>query len=531
MTILPSPKPYLHIGNAKDLSGWSFFVYRSLEILPGALIWLTFIAMFAVSFLAPLYAAIFIILFDIYWFLKSIYFSWHLRTSFKIMRHISKVDWTDELNKLDLSQNKLGIKDWRQDLWHMILLPYYKEGYEVLESTFRGILNCGYPAEKLIVVLSGEERAGEDARKIGEKIKQEFGQKFGKFLLTFHEDKPGELAGKGANETWAARQVKEKIIDSDNILYEKILVSVFDADTVPSPNYFARLSYKFLTCEKPLRTSFQPIPLFINNIWEAPGLARIISFSSTFFHMMNQMRPERLVSFSSHAFPFKALVEMDFWQTNVVSEDSRIFWQGLLNFDGDWQVVPLNIPVSMDANVAETFWKTMGNLYRQQRRWAYGAADIAYFIYGFSKNKKISLRTKLYWSFHLIESFWAWGTNSLLIFAMGWLPILLGGAAFNTTIISYYSPRMAGYIMSSAMLGIITLIYISLILLPPKPPIYGKHKYLLMVLQWLFIPITLIFSGSIPAIDAQTRLMLGKYMGFWPTPKIRKGIQKTIFEK
>lgn len=523
-------KSYLKIGSALDLEDRRERIfYRLLEIIPGALIWLTFVALIVCSIFFPLPTAIFVILFDLYWFLKSVYFSWHLRTSFRTMRQYLKVGWLGEVEKLNLSQNPLGIRDWRKDLWHMIILPYYKEGYEVLRSSFEGLVNCGYPTDRFIVILSGEKRAGEEAQKIGEKISSEYGHRFGKFLFTLHEDAPGEMAGKGSNETWAARRGQE-LVDANNLPYEKILTSVFDVDTVPSPSYFSRLTYKFLTAEKPLRTSYQPIPLFINNIWEAPGLARVISFSSTFFHMSNQMRPERLVSFSSHAFPFKALVEMDFWQTNVVSEDSRIFWQGLLNFNGDWRVEPLNVPISMDANVAETFWQTMVNLYKQQRRWAYGSADIAYFLYGFSKNKKINWRTKLYWSFHLLESFWSWGTNSIMIFLMGWLPIIVGSQSFKTTVLAYNTPRLAGYIMTTAMLGIVTLIYLSIVLLPPKPDIYGRRKYLFMALQWLFMPLTLIFSGSFPAVDAQTRLMLGKYMGFWPTPKIRKGIQEKIFK-
>jgi cellulose synthase/poly-beta-1,6-N-acetylglucosamine synthase-like glycosyltransferase len=244
---------------------------------------------------------------------------------------------------------------------------------------------------------------------------------------------------------------------------------------------------------------------------------------------MNQMRPERLVSFSSHAFPFKALVEMGFWQTNVVSEDSRIFWQGLLIFDGNWRVEPLLMPVSMDANVAETFWQTMKNIYLQQRRWAYGVADIPYFLFGFLHNKNISRRVKAYWTFHMLEGFWSWPTNSLMIFAMGWLPILLGGSSFTTTVLAYNVPRMTQWIMGFAMFGIVTSIYLTLKLLPPKPLAVGRHKYLFMVLQWLMIPVTLIFS-SFPAIEAETRLMLGRYLGFWPTPKIRKGIQKEIFD-
>jgi hypothetical protein len=60
------------------------------------------------------------------------------------------------------------------------------------------------------------------------------------------------------------------------------------------------------------------------------------------------------------------------------------------------------------------------------------------------------------------------------------------------------------------------------LLLPPKPVNYGNFKYLFFALSWLFLPITMIAFGSLPALDAQTRLMFGKYMGFWPTEKIRR---------
>lgn len=523
-------KWYLKIGSAKDISNRKQrLIYRFLEMIPGFLIWSTFAFIFLGSAFFPFYTAIFIIIFDIYWLLKSVYFSWHLRASFKIMREYRVTDWIAKLDELDLSSNELGIKNWREDIWHLVILPYYKESYEIIKNTCDALIKSSYSSKKIIVVLTGEERAGNSAKEVGEKIEKEFASQFGYFLFTLHEDQEGELAGKGANETWAANRVKEKIIDRLQIPYEKIIVSVLDVDTVVSQAYFSRLTYAYVASEKPLRTSFQPIPLFINNIWEAPALARVISFSSTFWHMLNQMRPERLVSFSSHAFPFKALVDMNFWQTNVVSEDSRIFWQGLLTFDGDWRVEPLYIPVSMDANVAESFWMTVKNLYLQQRRWAYGSADIPYMLYGFRQNRKIKWRTKLYWSFNFIESFWAWGTNAIMIFVLGWLPILLGGGEFGTTILAHNTPRFTRTILTFAMLGITTSVYLSILLLPRRPLAYGKHKFVYMILQWLLIPITLVIFGSLPAIEAETRLMLGKYLGFWPTPKIRKGIQKDIF--
>jgi hypothetical protein len=72
------------------------------------------------------------------------------------------------------------------------------------------------------------------------------------------------------------------------------------------------------------------------------------------------------------------------------------------------------------------------------------------------------------------------------------------------------------------MLGLIISIYLSFLLLSPKPPEYGRFKYLVFAFSWLLFPIMMIFFSAFPALDAQTRLMLGKYMGFWVTEKVRK---------
>jgi cellulose synthase/poly-beta-1,6-N-acetylglucosamine synthase-like glycosyltransferase len=237
---------------------------------------------------------------------------------------------------------------------------------------------------------------------------------------------------------------------------------------------------------------------------------------------MNQERPEKLITFSSHALSFKALVEVGFKQPNVISDDSRLFWQCFLKYDGDYKVQPIFYPISMDANVAKTFWKTLLNIYKQQRRWAYGVGDIAYFLFGFLKNKKIPLKKKIILAFELIEGHWSWATASLMIFLLGWLPLILGGPQFSQTLISYNLPRLTSLILTIAMLGLVFSAYLSILLLPPKPPEYGRYKYLLFIFAWFLLPIMMIFFTALPALDAQTRWLLGKYLGFWPTEKIRK---------
>lgn len=525
--MLPDEYYYLKIGRAEDLAKMKRpktekVLYRLFEILPGFLTWFTFAAVALFSWLTPVFAAFFIILFDLYWLLKTIYLSLHLRAAFKKIKENLKINWLKELENLPPAEYSSDAKNWKE-FYHLIIIPFYDEGFEVISSCLESLAKANYPKEKFIVVLGAEERAEEAAVAIAEKAKEKFGGKFFRFLITVHpKGIEGEIAGKGSNIAWAGKKAKEQIIDGLGIPYERVVVSAFDVDTVVFSDYFSRLVYVYVQTKKPQRFSYQPVPFYVNNIWQSPAFARVVSFSATFWHTLQQERAERLTTFSSHSMPFQALVDVDFWQTNMVSEDSRIFWQCLLRRDGNYGVVPLHYPVAMDANAAPTFWQTMKNQYKQQRRWAYGAENIPYFLFGFWKNEKMSFGKKLYYSAVYIEGVWSWSTNALLIFLLGWLPLIFGGEAFNTMILAYNLPKITRDLMTLAAFGIVTSAYLSIVVLPPRPPQYGKHKYVWMVLQWPLLFLTMIFFGAFPAIDAQTRLMLGKYLGFWVTPKYRK---------
>ena len=318
------------------------------------------------------------------------------------------------------------------------------------------------------------------------------------------------------------KKAKKVIIDRLGIPYENIIFSSFDADTVVFPKYFSCLTFHYLTSKNPNRRSFQPIPLFINNIWQAPFFSRLFSFSSTFWNTMNQASPDNLVTFSSHSMSFKTLVEVGFKQTNVVSDDSRIFWQCFLKYNGDYRVQPLYYPVSMDAVVAKGYFQTMKNVYKQQRRWAYGAGEVPYLLFGFLKNKKIPLLKKIRYGFVTIEGYWSWATSSFILFFIGWLPLVLGGHEFTQTLFSYNLPWVLRNMMTLAMVGLVVSAYFSIVLLPPKPPEYGRLKYLALALEWLVVPVVMLIFTPLPALEAQTRWMLGKYMGFWYTEKVRR---------
>jgi len=510
---------YLKIGRAEDLTGRDKTFYRLLEILPAALSWSTLLFLLIFSYFRPGWVAYFIIAFDVYWLLLVLYLSIHLIVSYRKLKNNLKINWQKKLIELPPS---LSRPDW-QALWHLVILPTYNESLEVIRPSFLALTRDGYPLERMIVVLATEERGGAEAQARAEQIEIEFGNKFGRFLITVHPDGiAGELKGKGANQAWAAREAKEKIIDPMRLNYDNILVSVFDIDTEATPGYFSTLTYKFLTVENPYRASYQPVPVYFNNIWQAPFFSRVAAASNTFWQMMQQIRQEKLATYSSHSMTWRALTDIGFWSTNMVSEDSRIFWHCYCYYKGDYRVEPLNFSVSMDVTMDETFLKTAKSLYKQQRRWGWGVENAPYLIFNYLKARKFMPTGKtLRLIFVQLYGFHSWATNALIIGVIGWMPMILGGDRFNVTVLSGNLPYITRSLMIFAMIGLVISAVVSTLLLPKKPANYGFGKSLAMIVQWLVLPISIIIFGSIPGLDAQTRLASGRYLGFWVTPKMR----------
>jgi cellulose synthase/poly-beta-1,6-N-acetylglucosamine synthase-like glycosyltransferase len=504
-------RPDFHVGRATELKGRDRVLYRALEILPGLASWLTLISVVVASFYAPFLAAYFIIAFAIYWVLKTAFLSYHLRHNWRRLKHHMSLDWENMLDRFQYGH-----------LQHLVIFPFYKEPIEVAEATIVSLTRVRYDKKKISVVLAAEEGGGAEAQSIAKTLKEKYGDEFADFLITTHPAKvPGEMAGKGSNVAYAIEEARREILDKQNIPYTDVLVSNFDIDTVLYPDYFNCLVWHFLTALRPLKSSFQPVPLFNNNLWQAGILSRVVAMSSTFWEMVQQERPERMATFSSHSVPFQALYEVNYWQRNMVSEDSRIYWNLLLANNGEYDVVPLSYPVSMDANAAPTLYGTIKNIYKQHRRWTYGVENFVYITYHFTKNKHISFGRKIKITLQQAEGYWSLVTNPIMLFILGWAPIFLGGRVFHETVLSYNLPIVVRNLLVLAMFGLIISAIISLTLIPKRPEGKSRLWYVVMALQWILVPITMVIFSSVPGLDAQTRLMFGRYLGFWVTPKTR----------
>jgi len=508
---------YLHVARARDLQGRDYYIYRFFEMLPAILSYGTLGAFVALSFYKPVWAAYLTIIFAAYWFFKTAYLSIHLRYNFKRMRHNMQVNWRTRIHDIKNAPARA-----ESHFVHMVMLPFFDEPYEVLAESVKSFAHAEWDPKSIALVIACEERAGIEAQTTANRLRDTFGELFFDCIVTVHPaDLEGDIPGKGSNLSYAAEEARKAILDPRGVPYEHVIVSAFDSDTVVYPQYFACLTYHVMIEKRPERVSFQPVPLYNNNIWEAPMLSRVIAYSSSFWQMIQQERPEKLATFSSHAVIFKALYEANYWQRNVVSEDSRIYWNLFARFDGDYSVVGMAYPVSMDANVAPSFWKTVKNIYKQHRRWTYGAENVAYILFMCLKNPRIPFSKKLRACFFQIEGFWSLATHPLILFAIGWLPLIVGGSAFHATVLSYNLPLIAQSFLTAAMFGLVVSAAICMYLIPERPSHVGRTRQALMVLQWILVPATMVIFSSIPGLESQTRLFLGRYLGFWVTPKSR----------
>lgn len=484
---------------------------RFWEMFPGILVWGTFSCALFFSFYKPLWVIVFIIIFDLLWLYRVIYFNLFVVIAWMTYRKTLKVDWQKKMESIPETEK----------IYHIVFLPTYKESYEIIQTTLRSLKENTFPSDRMLIVLGGEEGDRENFEVYTKQVLEEFGSVFCKIITTLHpRGLANEIPGKGSNLNWMGYKVEEVLQkEFPNIPDERFVVSAFDVDTIAHQQYFSYLTYLYCTVPNPTHCSYQPVVLFSNTIWTASPPVRIGAFGTTFWLFGELARAERLWTFSSHSMPWKMVKDVRFWQKDIVSEDSRIFMQGFLHYHGNYRVTPMYLPVSMDAVVGKTFKESMMALYVQMRRWAWGVEHLPFLIDGFRHDPKIPRLKKFQYLFNHIEGMFTWATAPIIMFALGWLPLHI--AKGDTNAIIQAAPFTLEQLMQLAMIGIMISALMSFTLLPRRPERVKSYTWLIMLLQWGLLPITFIVFGSFPAIDAQTRLMLGKYLGFKVTKKER----------
>ena len=522
-------------------------LYRFFEAVPGLLSWSVLLLPVVLSFLNPLWAAYFILAYLLVWFIKAFVLNLRMFQGYKLLNQHMAYDWKMFLNQLNdpdsaFAKYEEGIAPaWHRknlirqktrdsktiikldDIYQVVIIAVYNETIEVVEPTIQSLQKTEYDPKKMIIVIAYEERGGPDVKKMVSLLESRYGDYFYSLKGVMHpKDIPNEVIGKGGNITFAGRWA-DKYIEKEGISPKTTIVTTLDSDNRPHPMYFAALSYAYIACPDPIHASFQPISIFTNNIWDVPAPMRVIATGNSFWNIVLAMRPHMLRNFASHSQSMQTLQDTNFWSVRTIVEDGHQFWRTYFRYDGNHDVHPIMVPIYQDAVLSHTYTKTLKAQFIQVRRWAWGASDVAYVLYtGWVKKNKVPKVDLLFKTSRLVEGHLSWATAPLLLLIGAFIPLYTSPEA-STSYVANQLPIVASNIQRIAMIGLFISIYLSIRLLPPKPPKYGNRRRIYMLLQWIYIPITTIIYSSFAALYSQTRLILGRYLGkFDVTEKVVK---------
>lgn len=560
---------------------------RLLDLLPGVFVWSVIIGVFVGSYFFPTGVAYFIILFNVYWVLKTIRMNFYYVRSFIILRAWSLFDWKGRAealkSKSEISNflineyhsiSTMSLKTFfekthaklefekkrfvtlpyfvelpilfiqkRVAIWlvqseinnfnrqkesdiiwdsknvtHFIIIPFAKEPYSVLKPAVDRIAKQDCDTKSIFVVLA-TEKACPTGQEIASQLSKEYKGVFADIITTVHELKPDEIRGKSAN-MWHAATVVKKRIEDEKMNEELVTMTSCDCDSQFPTDYFSILTYEF--CKNPLRYRkyWNGSMIYYDNIWEVPFYVRVANtlFSST--ALATHSRPN-MIQVSTYSGSYKLIRDIGFWTKDKIPEDWNMYFKAVFKYGKDVSVVPLFLSIFSDAAGSTTYWKSFVNQYEQVKRWSWGVSDDSWIIQNMlSTRRKVSDWFAVFIrGINATVDHFLWPLYGFVLAFGANIPPLVSKPFSNTVLGNNLSPII------SIILTISTIQFIGILFLDMglKPKRIGKKmnliSYLLYFVEFLSMPLTGIIFGSLPALDAHTRLLMGKRMEYRITEK------------
>jgi hypothetical protein len=537
---------------------------RLLEMVPGTISWAVLILPLWLSFSYPWLVAYFVLSFNFYWLCRALWFSGAVIVAFRRIRHVSGVDWTPRLAALADPATRIGeLRAWLdaskqpgaalgvvagahvdaaarrhahdeltalvrvaaleeppppvEELVHLALIPTYTEALEKLRPTVRALAEAHWPKErKMCAIITRETDEGGIANV--QALREEFGDAFADFIHILDPLEPGIVIGKSSAMAWGGKYLYRLLVRERGMDARRIIITDLDADFRVHPQYFAYLSWMHLSDPNRETQLYQPIPYLHNNLWQAPVFQRLFAAVLTQLQMWRSVLPEKLQSFSSYSTTLHLVHDVGYWATDAIPEDSRFYWKSYFRYGDHFRAVPLFIPIYGDAVRARTYWRSMAEQYLQVRRWAWGVTDIPFVIQNAIRHHEIPFWSRFWRITNLFGEHINWAIAPFVITFGATVPLLVN-PAFAETTLGQNLPIFASAMLTLALVSLLVLVAVEQRIVPPRPAEWGPLERFISYAQWIGLPLVGIFFSTLPALDAQTRLLTGRYLEYRVTEK------------
>ncbi|NDJ75554.1 MAG: hypothetical protein GYB65_04780 [Chloroflexi bacterium] len=478
---------------------------RVLDMLPGGLAWIGLVMVVLGAYYAPLTLVLAAALLALYSALRFTLAGTGTLWGLLHIRRWSGVDWRIEyIRRMDANTLPLEL------VHHLVIIPNYNEDLTLLRRTLIHLSQQAQTASMSVVLaMEGQE---DGAMQKGTLLKKEFGAAFEHFFVVTHpRGIPGEMQCKSANQSWAARWAKRMLVDELGYDLNHIVVTSMDADTVWHPAYFESLGVSFATDAQRYATYWQAPIRYHGNVWATNPLMRILHAYSSAWELAYLAAPWwQALPMSSYSMSLRLLDRVGYWDPDVIADEWHMYIKSFFQRAGNVRLQPIFLPFWAHATAGRGVARAIKERYLQTLRHAWGAKEIGYTLALWNQTRQrgsLGLLVRV--------------AHDNLLAGLGWIVMMLGAQLpmlFHPALVrdNLTSAPFILLQISITTIMIVTIVFwaLDLRLRPHRPQPWTLSERIYELASLPLLAIITFVCVTLPALDAQTRLMLGKPLVF-----------------
>ncbi|MCC7449819.1 MAG: hypothetical protein IT324_20535 [Anaerolineae bacterium] len=477
---------------------------RVFDGVPGFLAWLSLFLVIVGAVAAPLIVFTIAALIGTYMAIRFILAGIANVKGLRLIRQWEHTNWREDYERRRTPDSL----NW-YDVFHLVVIPNYKEELVVLRQTLDRLAMQSVAREQVIVVLAmeaGEAQAGAKANI----LLAEYAHCFRHMIATIHpRGISGELQVKSANVTWAIRNAKRQLVDEMGYCIDNFVITTMDADSLLHVKYLEALTCLYATSTMRHASVWQAPIRYHSNVWDIhPALALIHAYSIAWELAYLAAPWWQPLPISTYSLSLKLTDEVGYWDPDVIADELHMFLKCFFRRGGNFVLSQIYLPFSGYAVTGNNFLDASKNRYLQSRRHAWGAKEVGYTMAQMIERPDIPFGSAFKMLLRVAHDNIMAGAGWVIITFGAQLPILLYPSLLSN---SWHSPQFILVQISVVITAVLGIVFwlVDMRERPPRSRRWTIKEIILTILSFPLLPILTLFYLAIPAIEAQTRLLLG----------------------